>query len=374
MAKQEHIHLLKQGAEIWNQWKKEHSDIQPDLVGVDLSRVDLRGADLSYVNLSKANLEEALLYETNCSGAFFHEANLSDAHLRQANFSGADLSQANLCGANFRRASLWGANFWGADFSEADFSETDLWSACLVSSNLWGTNLSGADLSDADLSGAVMVRAVLANIDLRGVKGLENMHHQGPSYIDIHTLVRSEGAISQAFLRGVGVSDSFITYARSLADKPMDFYSCFISYSSKDQGFAERLYADLQSKGVRCWYAPHHMKTGDKIRDRIDESIRIYDKLLLVLSEHSVTSTWVEHEVEAALDKERLAKERYTPQTVLFPITLDDAITVVESSWPAKVRRERHITDFRHWKQHDAYQQAFECLLLDLRVEQTPKG
>ena len=110
------------------------------------------------------------------------------------------------------------------------------------------------------------------------------------------------------------------------------------------------------------------------MRDRIDESIRIYDKLLLVLSEYSVTSTWVEHEVEAALDKERLVKERHAPQTVLFPITLDDAIMAMESSWPAKVRRERHITDFRHWNQHDAYQQAFERLLLDLRSEQTSNG
>jgi hypothetical protein len=82
----------------------------------------------------------------------------------------------------------------------------------------------------------------------------------------------------------------------------------------------------------------------------------------------------VEHEVEAALDKERLARERHIPQTVLFPITLDDAIMTVESSWPAKVRRERHITDFRHWKQHDTYQQAFERLLRDLKAEQKTKG
>jgi len=33
----------------------------------------------------------------------------------------------------------------------------------------------------------------------------------------------------------------------------------FISYSSKDQAFAERLHADLQNKGVRCWFAPHDL-------------------------------------------------------------------------------------------------------------------
>ena len=40
-------------------------------------------------------------------------------------------------------------------------------------------------------------------------------------------------------------------------------------YSSQDQAFAERLHADLQSKGVHCWFAPEDMKIGDKIRPRM---------------------------------------------------------------------------------------------------------
>ena len=38
------------------------------------------------------------------------------------------------------------------------------------------------------------------------------------------------------------------------------------------------------------------MKIGDRIRPRIDETIRVYDKLLLVLSKASVESQWVEQE------------------------------------------------------------------------------
>jgi hypothetical protein len=53
---------------------------------------------------------------------------------------------------------------------------------------------------------------------------------------------------------------------------------------------AERLYADLHSKGVRCWFAPEDMETGDKILDRIDREIRVYHKLLLIFSEHSTGS------------------------------------------------------------------------------------
>jgi hypothetical protein len=99
------------------------------------------------------------------------------------------------------------------------------------------------------------------------------------------------------FLKGTGADDTFITYVRTLVGKPIEYYSCFISYSSKDDAFAKRLYTDLQQEGVRCWFAPEDMKTGDEIRSRIDEAIRIHDKLLLVLSEHSVESTWVKKEV-----------------------------------------------------------------------------
>lgn len=106
------------------------------------------------------------------------------------------------------------------------------------------------------------------------------------------------------------------------------------------------------------------MKIGERIRPRIDEFIRLHDKLLLVLSEQSLASTWVTDEVEAALEK-----ERRQGKMVLFPITLDDAVWDTDQAWAAKVRRERHIGDFRRWKDHDAYQATLERLLRDLKAE-----
>ena len=35
-------------------------------------------------------------------------------------------------------------------------------------------------------------------------------------------------------------------------------------------------HADLQSKGVRCWFASEDMKIGDCLRPRLDETIRLY--------------------------------------------------------------------------------------------------
>jgi transcriptional regulator with XRE-family HTH domain len=142
------------------------------------------------------------------------------------------------------------------------------------------------------------------------------------------------------------------------------YYSCFISYSSKDEAFAQRLHADLQDNGVRCWFAPEDMKIGDKIRPTIDQSIRVHDKLLLILSEHSLHSLWVESEVEKAFEEERKRN-----QTVLFPVRLDGAVMETDLAWAAEIRRTRHIGDFSRWKDHDAYQQAFERLLRDLKAE-----
>src|SRR5215207_5741333 len=102
-----------------------------------------------------------------------------------------------------------------------------------------------------------------------------------------------------------GLPENLIEYLPSLLNEAIQFYSCFISYSSRDQEFAERLHADLQNKGVRCWFAPHDMSIGAKIIDALDEAVRLRDKVLLILSEGAISSGWVEGEVTRALDEER---------------------------------------------------------------------
>jgi len=207
---------------------------------------------------------------------------------------------------------------------------------------------------------------IFVDTDLSLVKGLNLVHHEGPSSIGIDTIVRSKGQISEKFFRGAGVSDTIIEYARYLVCNPIEYQTCFISYASKDQKFAEKLYFDLQDKGVRCWFAPEDLKIGGKIRPRIDESIHVHDKLLLILSEHSVNSQWVEQEVETALERERKEK-----RTILFPIRLDKAVMDVEYGWPALVRNTRNIGNFVRWKQHEIYHKALFRLLNDLRASES---
>jgi hypothetical protein len=149
------------------------------------------------------------------------------------------------------------------------------------------------------------------------------------------------------------------------AGRAIQYYSCFISYSTKDQDFAERIHADLQNKGVRCWFAPHDMRIGDKILNEIDTAIRLQDKLLLILSEHSINSKWVEDEVTKAFEEERKRK-----QIVLFPIRLDNAVMDTDEAWAAKLRA-RLIGDFTSWKEHNAYHKSFERVLRGLAPKPT---
>jgi uncharacterized protein YjbI with pentapeptide repeats len=377
MANEEHVAKLKEGAEAWNQWRREHSDVVPDLREAQIGGADLSGADLRGAHLGEADLRRTDLHGADLRGADLGEAHLSGANLRRADLGGAYLRRAyfiraDLGGADLRGANLAGANLMGADFSGADLRRVDLMRTDLVGANfsgadlgeahLSGTNLGGANFRGADFHQTVLTETMFADTDLREVRGLETCNHRRPSTIDHRTLAKS-GPLPLAFLRGCGLPDVLIDYLPSLLKQPLQLYSCFISYSTEDQEFAERLHADLQNKGVRCWFAPKDLKIGESFRHRIDKEIRLHEKLLVILSEHSVHSAWVREEVESALERERREK-----RVVLFPLCLDNAAEDADAAWAASIRRQRQIGDFSKWKDHDLYRKAFDRLLRDLKA------
>jgi hypothetical protein len=342
MANQEHLDILAKGVNEWNAWRSDHPEEIPDL-----SNANLRSS-----NLSGANLKNATLSRVDASGAKLTSIGLRDADLSRGSFVDADMRMATLRSATLTGARLLGCDLSGADLKLANLSYTDLSGAYLR-----GTRLTGTTVTGTRLRGTTFV-----DVDLSSIIDLTTVEHRGPSSIGIDTIYRSGGNIPESFLRSAGVPENFIAYVKSLAGTPLDFYSCFISYSGRDQQFAERMHADLQAKGVRVWFAPEDLKIGDKFSSRIDESIRVHDKLLLVLSEHSIRSPWVGKEVEAAFEREH--RENCT---VLFPIRLDDAVMETDEAWAADIRRTRHIGDFRQWQQQANYANGFGRLLRDLK-------
>ena len=328
MADQQQIDLLVNNAMRWNIWRLQQPAIRPDL--------------------SRANLMNADLKNTDLRGADLH-----DAYLRGTNLMSADLSKADLRNADLSKA----------DLRSAHLSYTDLSGANLRGTNLMNTDLFGTDLSNAILDKAIVGWTCFGSVDLRTVRGLDTVQHMGPSEISTHALARSHGRIPEAFLRGAGLDNDSIEYAHSLVRRPVEYYNCFISYVSKDQDFARRLYTDLQANGVRCWFVPEDMQTADMIRDRLSASIQLNGKLLLILSEASVTSAWIEFEIESTLAREEQGK----PAT-LFPVRLDDAVFSISSNWATYLKRSKHITDFSQWKRNDHYLKGLSRLLHDLEA------
>ena len=337
MAKDQHLQIMKKGVDAWNAWRRKKIVVRPDLTGAKLTRADLYGVNLFRTDLTRADLR------------------------------GAKLTRATLSGA-----CLLGANLFGADLRGADLRGTILTRA----------NLYGADLREANVEEARLYNTIFVDTDLAGATGLDMCTHTGPSTLNHRTLAKS-GPLPVVFLQGCGLPDWLIEAYKltknSLSasqvtnisyriielrsDPAIQFHSCFISYSHKNKSFAQRLHDDLQKNGVRCWFAPEDLKIGSRIRPAIHDAIRLHDKLLLILSEHSVGSQWVEDEVELALDREHTEDS-----TILFPIRLDDSVLDIDKGWASTIKRTRHIGDFCKWNDDAAYQLAFERLLRDLKA------
>jgi hypothetical protein len=380
MANPEHLAFLKEGFEVWGRWRNNHERVRPDLCGADLSCRNLCGCDLNSAkligtNLSQSKLSNSSLRGADLVGADLTYADLRGASLRQSNLSGANLSKALIRHGDLSDADLSGANLSNAILSETNLMEADLRNASLRGADLSAANLSWAKLDLADIAGANIGYTILAHVNLSKVKGLETVRHEGPSTVGIDTIYISEGRIPHIFLRGAGVPENFISYMASLVCVGIEFYSLFISYSTNDQEFADRLHDDLQAKGVRCWFAPHDVKAGEKLDEQIDEAIRLHDKLLLILSPDSIKSEWVKTEISKARKREVRENKR-----VLFPIRL---CTFAElRDWEcfdsdagkdsAREIREYFIPDFSNWKDHDAYKLAFDRLLKDLQDRAAP--
>ena len=376
MANLDYLAKLREGATVWNDWRRNELGIfyinlsQANLAGENLFDINLRDADLGYTDLAKTNLDRANLRDANLQSTDLTQASLRWAELVAADLRKANLRGTNFTGANLREARLSSVDLFGADLLGANFYGADLSRANLSRANLKRANLTGANLSGANLKRASLDETVFGNTDLSVVKALESCFHHGPSILDFRTLVRS-GNIPLVFLQGCGLPNQLIDYLPSLLNQPIQFHSCFISYSTKDEEFAQRLHADLQHKGVRCWFAPHDIQSGKKLHQQIDEAIQIHDRLLLILSEHSMDSEWVKTEIAHARQK-----ELKDGRQVLFPLGLVSFSTI--QKWKcfdadtgkdsAREIREYFIPDFSNWKDHDSYQKAFPRLLTDLKA------
>jgi len=368
MANPEHLKILKQGVEVWNKWRRENDRVEPDLSGIDLS-----GANLERIDFSNSNLEGCNLSNAKLDNAAIFLSDLSNSDLRNASLIDADLEETTLCGSN-----LSGADLAFAYLRLTACQDTKMDNCLLQSANLLMTNLSNADLSYANLrtarfdytsmqytniSRALIGGTAFCGVDLSNVIGIETIEDDyRPSFIDVTTIFRSKGKIPTSFLRKVGVPEVLITYIPHLVDEnPIEFYSCFISFGEPDREFVDRLYADLQAKGIRTWYWHEDHAMGAKTWKEIHQKIWYYDKLMVVCSEEALARETVIKEIERALQRE--TREGIE---ILFPIRVDNYIFEWDHYLKAELTN-RNVGDFRNWDTDNGkYQKSLKRLMKGL--------
>jgi hypothetical protein len=180
------------------------------------------------------------------------------------------------------------------------------------------------------------------------------------------------------FLRGCGLSDWEIEaaklYDRELSGNqianvqqrvfdlrtgaPIQIGSLFISYTRADSTFVDALEGKLNERGIRFWRDVRDATAGP-LDNIVDRAMRQNPTVLLVLSENSVKSDWVEDEANRARN---LEKELNRP--VLCPVTLDDAWK--SCAWSGKLRtqiQKYNILPFNEWKDPAALDGMFRRLL-----------
>ena len=345
---------------------------------IDLSAADLDVADLSEANLSAVKLAGTTLNGANLHGANLSEADLSGDALSRANLSRANLTLANLASTNFIEANLEGATLVAANLYAANLGGANLINADLTLANLMVTNLEKANFEKA-----MVYRTHFADLDLRQVIGLENLVHGGPSTLGTDTIARSTGKIPEIFLRGCGLSDLDIEYAKVFnpeldnedinrivykiydirATQAIQISPLFISYSHADSAFVDKLETYLNKQGIRFWRDIHDAIAGP-LEKQIDRAMRLNPTVILILSENSLKSDWVEHEVRAARE---LGKKM--GRDVLCPVALDDSWK--SSPWPKRLMEqvmEYNILPFSSWKDDTTFKQTFVKLIDGLQL------
>ncbi|HET9766424.1 MAG TPA: toll/interleukin-1 receptor domain-containing protein [Thermoanaerobaculia bacterium] len=397
MPNLEQLEILTRGADHWNRWRSGHPEALPDLSGANLSGVDLRGANLAAARLRQADLTGAdlgvsveshqdLLTVFGLPGpapVSFRLTDLRDADLEGASLKSAILTATDLRNANLRQADLSLAVLGSYSLEPGVLSRrlifpVNLEGAQLQGALLYRTTIQGAILRNALLDGALIAESRFLDLDLSGADRLEAARHFAPSTIDVTTLEQTAASLIgkqseavRSFFHNAGLPPEYLdAFLRRSQAERVSFYSCFISHSSVDALFCRCLCDRMRSDGLRVWYSPANLKGGRELHEQISAAIRAHDKLLLVLSEQSMNSNWVELEIREALED-----ERETGRRKLFPISLVDFGRI--KSWrlidadrgrdlAAEVRKY-HILDFSSWQDDEKFDESYARLIQDLR-------
>lgn len=107
-------------------------------------------------------------------------------------------------------------------------------------------------------------------------------------------------------------------------------HDVFISYSSKNKTTADAICHVLEEHEIKCWIAPRDIVGGEKYGDVIEEAIKGCKVFVIIFSEESRISPWVESELNLA----------FTDRRTIVPFKIDSSVLEGEM---------RLILNNKHW-------------------------
>lgn len=384
MANADHVKAFEKGVKYWNNWRNVYSIDKPDL-----SRYVCFGpSDCTNINLNDSNLSGSYFLNVNFDQAKIQNCNWGDSEIINCSLQNADLRNTSALfskfnGSVFCNSNLSEFNSISCDFSGADFENVNLSRAILSASIFWGANLTNAILTDSDLSSVNFTAALLRRTNFENAKiaqtlflktslndaiNLDSLFSKERSIIDIDTIIASKSQLSTLIIK-IGIPMKSESHSlKILDDSKPSLYPVFLSHSSNDKIFATKLYNKLSSEGCQVWYDEHKIKPGDVIHKEIHKGIEQFDKLLLVCSQKSLNSWWVQDEIDKTLAKERALKIKHNKEfNLIVPIKIDDYI----HSWNHQYRsiiEKRSISDFSNWNNEQEFIAKTKELLEGLSV------
>jgi hypothetical protein len=99
----------------------------------------------------------------------------------------------------------------------------------------------------------------------------------------------------------------------------MDRSYAFISYSRKDAAFAKSLSSSLTEVGISNWFDENEMLPGDSLVERLQIAIEKANHFIIILSQESVQSKWVQIELAAAIHLEIETRVKR-----IIPVVIDE--------------------------------------------------
>lgn len=124
----------------------------------------------------------------------------------------------------------------------------------------------------------------------------------------------------------------------------------FVSHTSADRKFVERLVSDLSAWGFDLWVSTWEIRAGESITEKVQAGLRESDCLIVVLSRASCKARWVRQEVNSYLFRQ-ISKRKGR----VIPVMVEECV-------PSFFLRDRLQIRFHR----DGYNDAFVTLAFQL--------